>query len=268
MMRILVTGATGNVGRLVVDHLLAAGATQVRALTANPAKAALPAGVEVIEGYLGRIDTMPTALEGVDRMYLAPLPRTVREVVSLARQAGVQQIVDLAGPEGGQWHAVEQAVEASGIAWTHLEAGQFMPNSQIWAEQIRTTGTVCDAYPGAADAPIALADIAAVAAAVLLQDGHVGKAYELTGPETITRAERVRLIGEALGRDIPFVELTHEQAVEQLRPVMGEHAAWYLDRMAHLVEHPQRALPTVEEITGRQGTTFAKWAIQHADTFR
>jgi len=267
-MRILVTGATGNVGRLVVDHLLAAGATQVRALTANPAKAALPAGVEVVDGYLGRLETMPAALEGVDRMYLAPLPQTVRQVVELARQAGVQRIVDLAGPEGGRWHAVEEAVEESGIAWTHLEAGEFMTNTQIWAEQIRNTGTVRDAYPTAADAPIALEDIAAVAAAVLLEDSHDGKTYELTGPQTVTRAERVRLIGEALGRNIPFVELTHEQAVEQLSAVMGEHAAWYLDLMAQLAEHPQPAVPTVEEITGRPGTTFAEWAIQHADAFR
>jgi uncharacterized protein YbjT (DUF2867 family) len=267
-MRILVTGATGNVGRLVVDHLLAAGATEVLALTANPAKAALPAGVEVVEGYLGRLETMPAALEGVERMYLAPLPRTVREVVALAHQAGVQLVVDLAGAKDSLWHAVEGAVEESGIAWTHLEAGEFMTNSTIWAEQIRTTGVVRDAYPDAANAPVALEDIAAVAAAVLLEDSHVGKAYELTGPETVTRAERVRLIGEALGRDIPFVELTHEQAVGQLSAVIGEYAAWYLDRMARLAEHPQRAVPTVETITGRPGMTFAEWAVKHADTFR
>jgi len=267
-MRILVTGATGNVGRLVVDHLLAAGATEVLALTANPAKAALPAGVEVAEGYLGRLETMPAALEGVDRMYLAPLPRTVREVVALAHQAGVQQVVDLAGAKDSLWHAVEEAVEESGIAWTHLEAGEFMTNSTIWAEQIRTAGVVRDAYPNAASAPVALEDIAAVAAAVLLEDGHAGKAYELTGPETVTRAERVRLIGEALGRDIPFVELTHEQAVGQLSAVMGEYAAWYLDRMARLAEHPQRAVPAVEEITRRPGTTFAEWAVKHVGAFR
>ena len=267
-MRILVTGATGNVGRLVVDHLLAAGATEVRALTVGPARAALPAGVEIVKGYLGRLETLPAALEGVDRMYLAPLPQTVREVVELARRAGVRHIVDLAGAKGSQWHVVEEAVEQSGIAWTHLDAGEFMTNTTIWAEQIRTTGTVRDAYPTAADAPIALDDIAAVAAAVLLGDGHAGKAYELTGPETLTRAEQVRTIGRALGRDIPFVELTRDQAVEQLSKAIGEYAAWYLDRMAELVDRPQRAVPTVEEVTGRPGTTFAEWAVEHADSFR
>jgi uncharacterized protein YbjT (DUF2867 family) len=267
-MRILVTGATGNVGRLVVDHLLAAGATEVRALTANPAKAALPAGVEVVKGYLGRLETMPAALEDVDRLYLAPLPRTVWEVVALARRAGVRRIVDLAGPEGSLWHEVEEAVEASGIAWTHLDAGEFMTNSTIWAEQIRSTGMVRDAYPTAADAPIALEDIAAVAATVLLEDGHHGKAYELTGPQTLTRAQLVGAIGQALGRDIPFVELTHEQAVEQLSEVIGEHAAWYLERMAQLVDAPQPAVATVEELTGRPATTFAEWAVKNAERFR
>ena len=67
-MTILVTGATGNVGRLVVDQLLTLSAKDVRALTTNPKKAALPAEVEVIEGYLGRIETMPAALKGVERM--------------------------------------------------------------------------------------------------------------------------------------------------------------------------------------------------------
>src|ERR1044071_9923146 len=95
-MTILVTGATGNVGRLVVDQLVAAGGYPlgaVRALTNNPRKAALPAEVEVVEGYLGRIETLPAALKGVEVLYLAPLPRTVREVVRLAKAAGVQRLV-------------------------------------------------------------------------------------------------------------------------------------------------------------------------------
>ncbi|WP_020577125.1 NmrA family NAD(P)-binding protein [Actinopolymorpha alba] len=267
-MKILVTGATGSVGRLVVDALLAAGATDVRALTNNPAKAALPDGVEVVTGYLGRPETLPAALAGVDRMYLAPLVQTVNEVVTLAKDAGVGRIVDLAGPEGGFWRAIEEAVEGSGISWTHLEAGEFMANTLMWADQIRTTGMVRDAYPEAANAPIAMEDIAAVAATVLLEDGHDGRAYELTGPQTLTCAEMVRLIGVALGREIQFVEETREQAIARLAPGMGEFAGWYVDGKAALVEHPQRAVPTVETITGRPGMTFAEWAERYAGEFR
>jgi len=268
-MTILVTGATGNVGRLVVDQLLAMGAGGVRALTNDPKKAALPAEVEVFEGYVGRPETVPAALEGVKRMYLAPLPQTAREIAALAREAGVERIVDMAGY--GWWRSVEEAVEESGVAWTHLRPGEFMATSLIWAPQIRATGAVRDAHPDAEDAenaPIDLVDIATVAAVALLGDGHVGGAYELTGPEKISRADGVRLIGEALGREVPLVELTYEEAVEELSSVMGEYAGWHLEGKAELVNHPQEPVPTVEEVTGRPAMTFAEWAIEHADDFR
>ena len=228
----------------------------------------MPAEVEVVEGYLGRPESVAAALEGVDRIYLAPLLQTVREVVALARTAGVEHIVDLAGAKETEWYAVEETVEESGLAWTHLEPGEFMNNALVWAEQIRTTGTVRDAYPDAANAPIDLDDIAAVAATALLEEGHTGRAYELTGPETITRGDRVRLIGEALGRDIPFVELTHDEVVRELSKVMGEYTGWYFDVVAALAEAPQRAVMTVEDVTGRPATTFAQWAVAHADQFR
>jgi uncharacterized protein YbjT (DUF2867 family) len=267
-MTILVTGATANIGRLVVDHLVNAGATGIRALTTDPVKAALPSGVEVVEGYVGKPETLPAALDGVDRMYLAPHPRTAGEVAALAADAGVSRIVDLAGGKGSWWYGVEEAVEQSGVGWTHLEPGEFMLNSLNWAQQIRTTGTVRDGYPDAANAPIDLDDIAAVATTVLLEDGHEGVAYELTGPETISRAEMVRQIGLALGREIPYVELTHEDAVTELAPRMGEYARWYIEGMALLAQHPQRPLPTVAQVTGRPGTTFAEWAVANADAFR
>lgn len=265
---ILVTGATGNIGRLVVDELLAAGATHVRALTNNPEKAALPPGVEVVRGYLGRVETLHGVFDGVEKMYLAPLEKTVREVTTLAAKAGVRHIVDVSGPKDSWWAPVATAVEESGAAWTHLSPGEFMDNSLMWAEQIRTTGQVRDGYPDSANAQIDLGDIAAVAAVALLEDGHTGKEYLLTGPETLTRAEKVRQIGEALGREIPYITLDHDDAVAALEPSMGEFARWYVEGMRDLVEQPQRANRVVEEITGLPATTFAKWARKKADEFR
>lgn len=84
-------------------------------------------------------------------------------------------------------------------------------------------------YPEAAAAPIDLDDIAAFAATVLLEEGHVGKAYELSGPESISRAGMVRQIGQVLGCEIPYVELSHDEAVAQLTLSMGEFARWYVD---------------------------------------
>jgi uncharacterized protein YbjT (DUF2867 family) len=265
---ILVTGATGNIGRLVVDELLAAGATDVRALTNKPEKAALPPEVEVVRGYLGRVETLGGVFDGVEKMYLAPLEETVREVTALAAKAGVRYIVDVSGPKDSWWAPVATAVEECGAAWTHLSPGEFMDNMLMWAEQIRTTGEVRDGYPDAANAPIDLGDIAAVAATALLEDGHAGKEYLLTGPETLTRAEMVRHIGAALGREIPFVEVDHDEAIAVLEPSMGEFARWYVDGMRDLTEHPQQANRTVEEITGRPATTFARWAQMKAAEFR
>jgi uncharacterized protein YbjT (DUF2867 family) len=265
---ILVTGATGNIGRLVVDELLAAGATDIRALTNNPEKAALPPEVEVVRGYLGRVETLRGVFDGVEKMYLAPLETTVREVTTLAAKAGVRHIVDVSGPKDSWWAPVATAVEESGAAWTHLSPGEFMDNMLVWAEQIRTTGQVRDGYPDAANAPIDLGDIAAVAATVLLQDGHIGKEYLLTGPETLTRAEMVRQIGAALGREVPYVEVEHEEAIAVLEPAMGEFARWYVDAMRDYIAYPQQANGTVEEITGRPATTFAEWARKKVDEFR
>lgn len=267
-MTILVTGATGNVGRLVVDELMRADAPHVRALTVNPTRAALPGEVEVVEGYVGKPDSLSGVFDGIDTVYLAPVPAAAREVAILARDAGVRRFVTLTGGPGTDWYGIEADVEASGLECTHLEPGEFMTNATIWAEQIRTTGEVRGTYPTAANAPIALEDIAAVAAQALLGESHSGRTYELTGPQSLTHPQMVHDIGSALGRHVPFVEVPREEAEAVLARSMGEYAGWYLDGRALLVDHPQSALTTVEEILGRPATTFARWAAANVELFR
>ncbi|MFD4292742.1 NAD(P)H-binding protein [Rhodococcus sp. NPDC058532] len=268
-MTILVTGATGSVGRLVIDHLVDRGATGVRALTTNPERAALPPGVEVALGYLRRPETMPRALEGVRKMYLAPAPETVRTVVAMARDAGVEHIVDLSGEPESWWGAVTLAVEASGIEWTHLWAGEFLENDLVWSDQIRRTGVVLDPYPEVVSAPIAMDDIARVAATVLLGEGHAGRTYRLTGPTAISRGQRIQDLGAAIGRPVSFLRVTPAEAVTVLRPVMGDNAAFYIDEaIASMVGAPQAATTTVADVTGQPATSHAAWAAAHADYFR
>ncbi|MFQ6227402.1 NAD(P)H-binding protein [Nocardia sp. NPDC002869] len=267
-MAILVTGATGNIGRKVVDQLLVRGATDIRALTVDPAKAALPAGVEAVRGYLRRPETLPAAFDGVDRMYLASIPDGVDEVVEVARAAGVRHIVDLSGEPDSWWGAIATAVEASGIAWTHLWPGDFMENTGMWAQQIQETGAVREPDPGAGSTPIAMDDIAAVAAVALTADGHRGRAYALTGPEKLSRAELVREIAAALGRTIDFLRVTPAETVRALRPAMGDTAQWYVENV--LIGLDGHTLPpnrVVEEIIGRPATTFTQWAARYATEF-
>jgi uncharacterized protein YbjT (DUF2867 family) len=166
-MTILVTGATGSVGRLLVDELVAAGAP-VRALTNNPARAALPDGVEVARGYLGKPATLPAALAGVDTVYLAPLPAYVDDFVECARAAGVRRVVVLSGepadyeaqgdPSTWHYYRIERAIEAGGFDWTFLRPGQFMNNTLDWAASIKAEGVVRAPYAGAVQTPIDLGE--------------------------------------------------------------------------------------------------------------
>jgi uncharacterized protein YbjT (DUF2867 family) len=267
-MTVLVTGATGNIGRMVVTELLRLGAPDVRALTVDPGRAALPAGVSVFRGHLGRPSTVVPALDGVDVMYLAPHMPTVHEVCRLAARAGVARIVDLAGPRGGIWQPIEDAVEASGLPWTHLEPGEFMTNATLWAPQIRRGNVIQDAYPDATNAPIAQEDIATAAAHLLLATGHDHQAYPLTGPTALTRREMIALLAEALNRPLQYAELTHDQALPLFEEIQGPAATWYLDGLATLTRHPQTELHPSTTITGRPATTYLQWARTHTDLFR
>lgn len=279
MGAILVTGATRNVGRLVVDRLLDAGATNVRALTVDPEAAALPNAVEVAVGSIFRPETLPAALAGVGRLYLAPHAPTVHEVVALAKDAGVERIVDLSSTEavdvetgdedawGSEYVAIERAVEASGLAWTHLRAGEYMTNALDWADQIRSRGVVRWPCAACAYAPIDPEDIAVVAAAALLEDGHVGKAYMLTGPEPLRRDEMVHVIGQDIGRDLRFEEQPYEEALEAFTETMGEWAKPFLDGLVASAGIPQQPGSGVFDATGRPPTDFLTWATRNAAAF-
>lgn len=277
-MMILVTGATGSVGRLVVDELLAAGAP-VRALTNNPTRAALPAEVEVIEGYLGRPESLPAALNGVGTVYLAPLPATVDEFAVLAREAGVRRVVTLSGepaeyeaqgdPSGWHYYKVERAVEDAGFEWTHLRPGQFMNNTLDWAASIKAESIVRGPYADAVQTPIDLRDIAAVAGIVLRDESYTGRKLVMSGPEALTQPEEVAAIGAAIGRELKFEELTPEETLERWAPLMGaETAQWLIDGFRMMAEYRMQPEPTVEEVTGRPAIPYREWAVANADAFR
>ncbi|QSB14371.1 NAD(P)H-binding protein [Natronosporangium hydrolyticum] len=281
--KILVTGATGNVGRGVVDELQQAGA-DVRALTRRPEQANLPAGVEVVRGDLADPKTLIPALAGVARLYLFPHPETAQEVVDLAKAAGVAQIVVLSSALADQEdpedetgnRPVELAAQRSGLAWTLVRPGEFAANWLDYAPDIRATREVRRPFGSAVSRPTHEADIAAVAATVLLADpaSHAGQIYTFGGPEALTVAEQVHILGTAIGEPVRFVELTPEQARQAwLDPAEGithEVVDWLLDLYGSAANGPEQvgASDAVERVTGRKPRTFLEWATDHAAAFR
>ncbi|MGW1174674.1 NAD(P)H-binding protein [Kitasatospora sp. NPDC002543] len=272
-MTVLVTGATGNVGRHVVAGLLAAD-VPVRAMTRTPERATLPEGVEVVRGDLADPSSLDAALAGVDRAFLFPLPGTAEEFTARAAKAGVRRIVVLssiaaeyaAGDYSGDHHSVvERAVEASGLEWTHVRPGEFMTNLlSWWAPTIRAEDTVRAPFGAARSAPVHEADIADVALAALLEEGHAGRAYAFAGPESLSKHEQVRVLGEVLGRHIGFEELTVPAARELWlgQGMPAEAVDWLLQDP---VDVPVG--PTCERVTGRPARTFAQWVADHRADF-
>lgn len=267
-MTILVTGATGNIGRRIVDHLIDLGANDIRALTKNPAKAKLPDGVTAVTGYLGDPESLPAALEGVERLYLAPLPATLDATLELAKRANVEYIVALSGQAHWQEHA--DKVTASGLLNTQLGPGEFLENFAIWSQPITATRTVREPYPDVVEAPISMDDIARVAAALLAKPerAHFGQMYPITGPQALTRAEIARQIGVGIGVEVTYERCDRAEAEEALRSAMGEQAQWYLDTIAQAVDQPQQANDLVAELTGTPAESVAQWAARNAELFR
>ena len=266
-MTILVTGATGNIGRRIVDRLVELGANDIRALTKNPAKAKLPDGVSAVTGYLGDPESLPAALAGVERMYLAPLPETLEATLELVKKAGVEYVVALSG--GGHWQEHTDTIVASGLVNTQLGPGEFLENFTIWSEFIKATRTVREPYPDVVEAPISMDDIARVAAALLVnsESTHYGQSYELTGPQALTRAQIAEQIGVGIGVGVTFEQCTRAEAEEALRPMMGDEVGWYLDLMADGADAPQQANQLVAELTGTPAESVAQWAARNAELF-
>jgi uncharacterized protein YbjT (DUF2867 family) len=272
-MKFLITGATGNVGKYLVEQLHAEG-HHVRALTRNAAKANFPAGVEVVQGDLTNPASFAAAFEGVTGLHLINFGgddygqlQTGAEIVKMAEAAGVKRVTVLLG---GEKSALEQAVEASSMAWTFLQPVEFMSGVLDMAASIRSEGVVRQGFANRHSAMVHDADIASVAASALSEEGHGGKTYTISGPEVLTPHDMVRIIGAALGKEIAFIELTEEEAraqwaAEGFPPEFIEFFVW-----AHGNTPPigYTVVPTVEEVTGRPARTLKQWVDEHIDSFR
>jgi len=283
---ILVTGATGNVGREVMNVLLDDG-QEVAAVTRNPAAAELPGGAHVVGGDPSRPQTLMSALRGVEAVLISPRAlgdatagSATAELLALAAEQGAEWVVALSAatvqyPAGYRrfadaFKAVEDAVKASGLQWTFLRSADYAANALAWAPQIRSAGVVRGAYGDAATSTIHERDVAAVAARALVNPAHARHSYVLTGPQSLTQREKVRLIGEAIGKELSFEELPPEQ-VRQAMLAQGLPEDVPDRLLGSLADYAKQSGPssdTVEQVLGRPALTFAEWAAEHADAFR
>ena len=278
---ILVTGATGKVGRHLVTGLLAEGAA-VRALTRGSQEPALPAGAEIARWDPGRPATLAAALAGTTAVFInmTAVDGVIGELMTAASLAGTGRAVMLSSLTvqdngvqpysiGAHHKAVEDQVRASGLATAFLRCGGFAANTLAWAPMIRAESVVRAPYADAATAPIAERDIAAAAVRVLLDDGHAGASYVLTGRQSLTQAGHAQAIGAAIGRLVRFEELSAEAFRQATAGYLPAAAAD--DMLRYLAAYSGRTAqmsPDLEVITRRPATTFSDWAVEHAASFR
>ncbi|MBE2997504.1 NAD(P)H-binding protein [Nocardiopsis sp. HNM0947] len=287
-MHVLVTGAGGAVGGLVAESLLSEGA-QVSALTRSPDRCSFPDGVRVLGGDLTVPDSLDGVFDGVDAVFLLVLARDHDAVVERMRAAGVRRVVVLSsssvendgdGSEGNFGHMhhrpLEYAVERSGMEWTHVRGGEFMLNDlDDFPASVRTEGVIRAPHGDQPGAPVHERDVADVAVAALLREGHTGRAYELTGPEAITPAQRAEVISRALGRTVSFVHLSLAEARELwisngVPPQLCDWLLWGSDPEDEGAEWDlsQIVSPDYERVMGHPGRDYASWVADHVDAFR
>jgi uncharacterized protein YbjT (DUF2867 family) len=273
---ILVTGATGNVGRELVRQLAEAGEEVLALIRRDEDRARLPAGVRGVVGDLNRPQALTPALSGVRAAHLLAGYDGFGELLAAMRGAGVERVTlqsSSAVPSGDMTNAVaryhilsEQAVRDSGVAWTFIQPNSFMTNTLRWLAQLRAGDTIRLPFAGVPIATIDPADIAAVAAAALTTDRHEGRSYRLSGPESLLPAEQVAILASVLARDLRFEAQSDEEARAEMSASMPpEYVDAFFSFFVDGTIDESTVLPTVEEVLGRPPRRFEDWARAHAD---
>lgn len=282
MTNILVTGATGTVGRPLVALLSERGAN-VRAV-ARSFDSGLSANVERCTADLADLGSVAPALKGIDVLFVHPraVGERAGDLLALAGEAGVRRVVvmsainvdDDPALQPSRWNGdrnreVEQAVVASGLPWTAVRPTSFAGNViGLFGGQIRAGDVVRAPYAGFVEALTHEGDLSAVLAEVLLADAWEGQRLAVTGSEALTHEQLVAVIGEVLGLPLRFQEIPAEAAVRGMAAngLPEGFAVALMERYAR--GGAGIVTDTVERVLGRPARTFAEWVDEHRAAFR
>ncbi|MFJ9011811.1 NAD(P)H-binding protein [Streptomyces canus] len=273
---IVVTGATGNVGRPLVRELLAAGERVTAVSRRSPRDS--PAGLRHHQADLAAPRTLKPALDGAEALFLLTSGDFVAQggnlddVLDVVRAGGVRRVVLLSSQgvaTGDHPSELEDAVRRSGLEWTMLRPGGFHSNTLQWADAVRARRTVAAPFGDVALPTVDPEDIAQVAAVALRDPGHAGRVHELTGPAPISPRQQTSAIADAVGEPVRFAEQSRGEARAEMVRFMPEPVA---DATLDILGDPsaglRRVSPDVERVLGRPPRAFADWAARNASAFR
>src|SRR2546430_6114194 len=281
---VLVTGATGTIGRDVARQLSGKGVS-VRAGVRDKAKARKQFGADIalVPFDFENQKTFSEALEGIEKVFLLPplLPNQIEVMnafVDAAKRAGVRHIVKLSAigiddetrPTAVKWHgANEQHIRESGLAFTFLRPNSFMQNFITYFPP--RNGAIYLPWGNGTASFVDTRDIANVAADVLTSNGHEGKIYTLTGPAALGIAEVARILSEVAGREFNYVDVPEAGARDgMLQAGVPEWQAELIMEL-HAVNKQNRWSAVtfdIEKITGTPPTDFTQFARDHVEKFR
>ena len=277
---ILITGASGNVGREVLKQIAETGVPVRAAFQSMDKAASAPPGVEVAVVDYQQPETLRAALKDVEKVFLvgpptAQLVALERSAIDMIRQSEVRQVVKLSAMGGRaatftRQHAEsEDHIRSSGVTYTFLRPNGFMQNVLLFSgDSIRTQSAFYGSEGDGRVSQIDIRDIAAVAVKTLTEGGHEGKTYTLTGPAALSNSEVAKILSDALGREIRFVNLEPAQLKAALLAAgVGQWSADALVDLQRLYREGGAATVTadVEQILGRKPRSYVAFAKENRE---
>ncbi|MET9995246.1 NAD(P)H-binding protein [Streptomyces mutabilis] len=279
---ILVTGATGTVGRELVRRL--PGDLAVRVMARDPSRLeAVAPGTDVVAGDYTDPASLDRALRGVRRAFLLTSRVGGDDdacFLRAARAAGVRHVVKVSAAAVADERAddlitrwqrtTERLLMDSGMRWTVLRPRSFMSNALSWATSIASEGVVRALHGTSVNACVDPRDVAAAAVCALTEDGHEGRIHTLTGPRPISAVEQAAELGRVLGRPVRLEELSPDRARARL---LERHPVEVVDALLASAERQRAGAKagvedTVLRLTGRPARSFRTWAEDHCEAFR